>query len=140
MDKHLDLIRAIQSSNVEMVSILLESEASKWLNNYDDIAFTPLMWAAKNNNLDIVKMLLKASADVNIHDEQRIGNTVLREVIDTCSYEMVQTLVEAGADPTIPGWMQLTALDKAVERLENDNNAENREILDLIHRTINKGA
>lgn len=42
-----------------------------------------------------------------------IGNTPLREVAANCSYEVAKILIEAGADPTIPGWMQITALHQA---------------------------
>jgi hypothetical protein len=55
---------------------------------------------------------------VNAHDESVIGNTVLGDVASNCSFEVAQILVAAGADPTIPGWMQLTALDKSQERKE----------------------
>ena len=33
---------------------------------------------------------------------------------------MAQLLVDSGADPTIPGWMQLSALDKAHGRKRGD--------------------
>lgn len=33
---------------------------------------------------------------------------------------MARRLIAAGADPTIPGWMQLTAIDHAAERTDAD--------------------
>jgi Ankyrin repeat len=45
-----------------------------------------------------------------------IGNTPLRDVAANCSFEVAKMLIDAGADPTIPGWMQITALHKAQER------------------------
>lgn len=49
-----------------------------------------------------------------------LGNTPLGEVADTCSLAMAKLLVDAGANPTIEGWMQLTALDKAARRRRDD--------------------
>jgi hypothetical protein len=37
-------------------------------------------------------------------------------VADSCSFEVAKVLIDAGADPTIPGWMQITALHQARER------------------------
>ena len=33
---------------------------------------------------------------------------------------MAELLVNAGANPTIPGWMQLTALDRARDRKKDE--------------------
>ncbi len=57
---------------------------------------------------------------MNAHDERRIGETPLGNVAASCSYEMAKRLVDAGADPTIPGWMMLTALDRASTRKRPD--------------------
>lgn len=64
--------------------------------------------------------MLAAGAKVDARDEARAGNTALAEVAAECSLEMAKALVEAGADPTIPGWMQLTALDRAKKRQRDD--------------------
>jgi ankyrin repeat protein len=37
-------------------------------------------------------------------------------VVNNCSAETAKFLMEHGADPTIPGWMLLTALDRAARR------------------------
>jgi ankyrin repeat protein len=86
------------------------------VNAFDDLSWTPLHHAARKEHLDVVRHLIAAGADVNAHQEERIGDTVLKHVAQTCSLELARILLDAGADPTIPGWMQLTALDKSAER------------------------
>lgn len=86
------------------------------VNDFDEEGMTPLHHAAYNGHVEPMKYLLKSGADVNAHDESRAGNTPLGEVAGNCSYEIAKILIDAGADPTIPGWMQLTALHKAAER------------------------
>lgn len=90
---------------------------------FDDLGKTPLHYAAEQGHLEVAAVLLQAGADVDAHDAQRIGNTPLGEVAATCSLQMAMLLVDAGADPTIPGWMQLTALDKACRRTRGDGPA-----------------
>lgn len=90
------------------------------VNRFDDLESTPLHYAVERGHIAVVERLIAAGANVNAHDERVIGNTPLSDNIEECSYEMVQRLVDAGADPTIPGWMQLTALDRARKRTDGD--------------------
>ena len=85
-------------------------------NEFDDLGQTPLHYAAEQAHLSVMSALLESGANVNAHDERVIGNTPLGDVAGNCSYEVAKLLIDAGADPTIPGWMQLTALHKAAER------------------------
>lgn len=105
---------AAQSGDVELVKKLLL--ANYPVNRFDDLGKTPLHYAADKEHFEVVELLLKAGANVNAHDERVIGNTPLRDCIDTCSPEMVERLLRAGADPTIPGWMQITAVHSAMQR------------------------
>lgn len=105
---------AAQDGDIEEIARLLT--AGFRLNEFDDLGKTPLHYAAERGHVDIMKLLLASGADVNAHDERVIGNTPLGEVADACSFEVAQILVDAGANPTIPGWMQLTALHKVRER------------------------
>jgi len=86
------------------------------LNLFDDLDRTPLHYAAERGHWEVMAYLIKAGADVNAHHESRIGETPLGQVAGECSLEVAKMLIDAGADPTIPGWMQLTALYRAEER------------------------
>jgi ankyrin repeat protein len=108
------LHRAAQSGDIEQCKRLLDEGHQP--DAFDDLGMTPLHYAAQRNHLEVMKLLIDSGAGVNAHDERVIGNTALREVAGSCSFEVAKLLVESGADPTIPGWMQLTALDKAQER------------------------
>jgi ankyrin repeat protein len=107
---------AVQDGDVVRVKQLLAEGAA--VNAWDEDGYTPLHYAAMKGHLEIMQILIAAGADVNAHrdDEEHIDNTPLREVAGNCSVEVAKLLVDAGADPTIPGWMQLTALHQASER------------------------
>lgn len=105
---------AAQAGDVSAVKQLLSEGCQP--NEFDDLGKTPLHYAAEGNHLEVMKLLIESGANVNAHDERAIGNTPLREVAGSCSYEVAKLLIDSGADPTIPGWMQITALHKARER------------------------
>lgn len=103
-------------------------------NAFDDTSFTPLHHAADHGHIEVIRLLLEAGADVNAHDESRIGDSPLGQVAGNCSFAVAQALVAAGADPTIRGWMQLCALDRAKER----KNAEGKRVYELLRNTVRK--
>ncbi len=86
------------------------------VNAFDELGFTALHYAAKSERLEAIAVLLSAGANVDAQDESKAGNTPLGEVAGTCSLAVAQALVKAGADPSLPGWMQLSALDRASKR------------------------
>lgn len=117
---------ASQDGNLEKVKELLTEGYSP--NAFDDLSKTPLHYAAEKEHIEVMRVLINACADVNAHEEAKIGNTPLGEVAGHCSYEVAKLLLEAGADPTIPGWMQLTALDTSKKRLR----PEGRHVYELL--------
>src|SRR3954470_10617365 len=109
---------AVQKGDLAEVNRLLASGYR--VNRFDDLGKTPLHYAVQDEHFEIVERLLEAGANVNAHDERRIGNTPLSNYIHKCSFEMARRLIDAGADPTIPGWMQMTAIDCAELRKDAD--------------------
>jgi ankyrin repeat protein len=109
---------AAQDGDAQRVAKLL-SEGFK-PNLFDTLGKTPLHYAVEKEHFEVVALLIENGADVNAHHLPSIGNTPLAEVAQTCSLKMAQVLVNAGADPTIRGWMQLNAIDRARQRKRGD--------------------
>lgn len=108
------LHQAAQNGDLARVNDLIERKYP--LNRFDDLGKTPLHYAVQDNRLDVVRRLIEAGAIVNAHDERVIGNTPLSDNADKCTCEMAKLLIDAGADPTIRGWMQMNAIDRARQR------------------------
>jgi ankyrin repeat protein len=109
------------------------------VNAFDFLGKTPLHYAVLAEQFAVVDALLRAGADVNAHDERTIGDTPLGEAASTCSLRMARLLVEAGADPTIPGWMQLGALDRAERRRqEQGTGSEGQAVFDFLREVVRK--
>jgi len=109
-----DLHFAAMDGDIDRVTALLAAGVDP--NRFDGLGKTPLHYAAERAHLGVMRLLLENGAHVDAHDEAMIGNTPLAQVAGDCSLEVARILVEAGADPTIPGWMQLSALDRSVTR------------------------
>jgi len=93
------------------------------LTHFNVIGCTPLHYAVENEHYAMARLLLSAGADINAHDEERIGETPLGRVADKCTSEMAEFLVTNGADPGIRGWMQVSALDSAARRRDEEGPA-----------------
>lgn len=126
------LHRAAQSGDLALVRQLISS--GQLVSAFDDLGKTPLHYAVEGEHFEIVAFLIRSGAQVDARDQRTIGNTPLGEVAGNCSLRMAQLLVEAGADPTIPGWMQLSALDRAKQRKRSDGPA----IYDLLRRAAQR--
>jgi ankyrin repeat protein len=116
MDDNTALHAAVEDEYPEMVELLLKADGPTVLDCFDYIDRTPLMIAVERGRVDLARLLIEAGADVNAHHEARIGNTALRIAAEKGWVEMTELLLNVGADPLIPGWMGLTALDKARQR------------------------
>jgi ankyrin repeat protein len=109
---------AAKAGDLSEVEELLKAKYP--VNRFDQLGKTPLHYAVEHDHLNVADRLIRAGADVNAHDERLIGNTPLSDNAKKISFEMAQRLTRAGADPTIRGWMQLSALDRAAERTDAD--------------------
>jgi len=125
---------AVQNNDRPILELLLKADGSVALNWFDYLDRTPLMWAVAENNQEMVGLLLQAGSDVNAHNEVRIGDTALRMAAGRGDSEMVKLLLNAGADPLIPGWMGLSAWDKAQDR----RSAEGLKVRELIERAARR--
>jgi ankyrin repeat protein len=113
-----ELHDAAGHGDLDRVAALLTTGADP--NMFDEEGRTPLHHAVAREHLEVARLLLDRGADADACDESSAGNTPLREVAGTCSLAVARLLIDAGADPTIPGWMQITALDKAAARTRGD--------------------
>ena len=119
--EHERLHWAAAAGDLELVKALVAEGCD--VNAFDDLGWTPLHHAAREEHLDVAAFLLAIGAQADARCEAMIGDTALRTVADTCSLDMARLLVAAGADPTIRGWMQINALDRAVTRRRGDGPA-----------------
>jgi ankyrin repeat protein len=124
---------AVQLRNLDVVSALLDSACIlSILNVFDDTSATPLITAVKNDALEIAKILIDKGADINAHDENTAGNTAINEAVECASPEFVEYLLASGADPTIRGWMQMNAIDRAIKCSKRNPSKENLRILKAV--------
>ena len=108
------------------------------VNAFDEsISFTPLHYAVKGKHIEVAKYLISVGADVNAHYLEKIGETPLGSVAANCSYEIAELLVNAGANPTIPGWMKITALDRAAKRKKEEGKKVYNLLLEVSRKNFN---
>ena len=105
---------AVKDENFDKVQAIVVSGAP--IENFDDIDKTPLHYAVEQENYQIARYLLKQGANVDAQLEEKSGDTPLGNVAATCSLKMAKFLVKRGANPAAPGWMQLSAIDRAQKR------------------------
>jgi ankyrin repeat protein len=122
------LHEAAEHGDLACLRVLLAADGVAFLEHFDLIGGrTPLIVAAERGHVEAVRLLIGAGANVDTHDDLMIGDTAIKRAVEERHLEIVRILLEAGADPTIPGWMRLSALDKA-----RDGGEETREMLNLI--------
>jgi ankyrin repeat protein len=90
------------------------------VNAFDELGRTPLHFAVSGEQFAVVNYLLRHGANINARDEHVLGTSPLDEAASSCSLQMVRLLVGSGADPTMRGWMQINAVDRAKRRKESE--------------------
>jgi len=140
MDEWIEQMRlhhAAEAGDLAAVRDLLDRG---WpVNAFDELGKTPLHYAVLGEHFAVVELLLRSGADVNAHDERVIGDTALGDAAGTCSLRMARLLIASGADPTIPGWMQNSALDRAKKRKQKKGTgSEGQAVYDLLRQAATK--
>jgi ankyrin repeat protein len=131
--------RAAAHGHTEALKELLGADGKTALKLFDDMGRTPLICAVQEGHLEEACLILNAGANVNARHEQTISNTALATAVQERNLSMVELLLEHGADPTIKGWMQLSALDRARDWSADDADAELRRIFDLLNNAAKLG-
>jgi len=108
---------AAERGNIEVIRLLLKSNAGDFFKSFNELSWSPLHCAVKEGHLDAVKALLSAGADPNVYDENNCGDPALKLAISYKRLDVARALLNAGADPTKTGWMGLNSIDKA-EKLD----------------------
>lgn len=129
------LHRAAEEGFVQVIEALLGAGGRGALGSFDFINRTPLICAVHKGHLEAAQVLIDAGSDVNAHDELRIGDPALRWAINEKNVEMIELLLRAGADPTVPGWMQITAVHDA-SNWRDSRKPHLRQIADLIDAAV----
>lgn len=124
--------QAAGNGYTEALRELLLADGNVSLDVFDDMGRTPLICAVDEGRFAEASLLLEAGADANVHDTDTMSNTALSYAVQGGNLAMVQLLLRHGADPTIRGWMQLSALDRARSAATDGNEPERRQILELL--------
>ena len=132
-----ELHLAASQGNLGLMRTLIQ--AGHAVNAFDEMGLTPLHHAVDYGRVEDIRLLLENGADVNARDVANHGNTALGEWAGECSVEVARILVEAGADPTIRGWMELSAVDRAEGR-HDDEGPVIRQLLDDAARRHHPGS
>lgn len=120
----------------EALRELLRADGAVALSVFDDIGRTPLICAVQNGRLLEASLLLEAGADVNVHDSETMSNTALSYAVEDGNPALVELLLRYGADPTIQGWMQLSALDRARDAAAAAPLPEQSRVLELLEAEV----
>jgi ankyrin repeat protein len=123
---------AAEMGYINTLKLLVAVDGKRSLGGFDDVSRTPLICAVDKGHLEAARLLIEAGSDVNAHDEARIGNSALIWAVENKDFPMVSLLVKEGADPNLPGWMMMSALDRAKRGKDSTRHPELRQIYSLL--------
>jgi len=131
--------RAAAHGHTQALKELFGADGKTALELFDDMGRTPLICAVQEGHLEEASLILDAGANVDSHDEKTFSNTALATAVQERNVRIVELLLKHGADPTIQGWMQLSALDRARDWNADDADPELRRIFDLLNNAARLG-
>jgi ankyrin repeat protein len=153
-DSALDLLKAIESGNVERVSAMLQDGVDP--NTSDKAGRTALMYAGINGQTHVMKMLIEKGANVNAEALRFNGVTPLIASVIFGDPEAIRLLIQHGAyvnardrnGETVLTWakrrLQLTQPGPPISLERNQNGdlpfATEREFREVIEILENAGA
>ncbi|KAI0415051.1 ankyrin repeat-containing domain protein [Xylaria grammica] len=96
------LLEAIETENVEIIQLLIQSGAEVNKPVGHGIRWTPLQKAAKLNNVEIVRLLLENGADANAPPPKLAGATALQFAAIQGNCHILMILIQHGARLDVP--------------------------------------
>ena len=109
---------AAEDGDLEEVKSLVRAGHS--VHPYDEHSLTPLHYAVRGEHYKVAAFLLEAGANVNAHEPEKAGETALGVAARGEYPAIVELLLRHGANPDIPGWMGVTARERAKSRTDRD--------------------
>ncbi|CAB4124078.1 ankyrin-like protein [uncultured Caudovirales phage] len=111
-DTPLTLTDACKRNDFDEVNYFIKVGHS--VNESDERANSPLIWAVWNNNIEMVKALINAGADINYISDS--GGTALMVAVKHRYFELAKYLLDLGADVNIQiSYKEKGALIKACD-------------------------
>lgn len=124
---------AAENGNADVIPMLLDAGGAAFVNSIAD-GRTPLGIAVRKGHVRAVEVLLSRGAAVDARDEENAGNPPLSDAVERGFEEIVHALLSAGANPNVPGWLNLTPLDRAQHRYAKTPDDVSRRILDSVSK------
>jgi ankyrin repeat protein len=110
---------AVIEGDIETVIKLINQGHN--VNAFDtDCYNTPIYYAARYEQLDIAQYLIDHGGDIDRFYDGEFAETLLGSVACDCSLAMAQLLIKAGANPTIKNKTEISAIDHASFRTDEE--------------------
>jgi ankyrin repeat protein len=127
--------RAAELGYAEALDVLLAADGAAAFGRFDSLGRSPLICAVMSRSREAALRLLEAGADPDASDEPRAGNPPLCWAAEARDERLVRDLLERGANPRKPGWMGLSALDRARAWRDSTRHPELKAIFELLERS-----
>lgn len=103
-----EIHNAVRNNDIEMLKYILKN-SSQFINEIDDMGYTPLHLAVRKDDISMVKYILSFNANTNTQD--KFGDTPLIDSARNNNMEIVKLLICKGADKNIKNKRNQAPLD-----------------------------